>query len=59
MRILNEVVFEKPFEIDAAGPFGDAEVLLKSFKQSAHFESLLHGKDAAVRDACVAIASIS
>jgi hypothetical protein len=57
VRILNEVVFGKPFEIDAGGPFGDAEMLLKSFKQSAHFESLLHGKDTTIREACIAVAS--
>ena len=30
MRILNEKTMGKPFEIDAAGVFGDAEMLIKA-----------------------------
>ena len=59
VRLLNEVVFGKPFEIDAAGTLGDAEMLLKALKQSQHFETLLNSKDNAARDACIAVALCS
>jgi hypothetical protein len=37
VRILNEQTFGKPFEIDAAGVLGDAEMLLKALGQRQHF----------------------
>jgi hypothetical protein len=56
VRLLNEKTFGKPFEIDAAGVFGDAETLLKSLKQSRHFEALINDKDPKIRDACLNVA---
>jgi hypothetical protein len=56
VRILNEQTFGKPFEIDAGGVLGDAEMLLKSFRQSRHFETLVDGNDPKVRDACLKLA---
>jgi hypothetical protein len=56
VRVLNEQTFGKPFEIEAGGVLGDAEMLLKSLKQSQHFEALLKGDDASVRDACLKLA---
>jgi hypothetical protein len=53
---LNEKTMGWPFEIDAAGVRGDAEMLIKAFKQSQHFEKLLNGNDVAVRDACLRVA---
>jgi hypothetical protein len=57
VRILNEKTTGKPFEIDAGGVFGDAEMLLKALGQSRHFETLLNGSDKAVADACLKIAT--
>ncbi|WP_315729034.1 hypothetical protein [Bradyrhizobium sp. SZCCHNS2015] len=56
VRIINEKTVGSPFEIDAGGVLGDAEMLLKTFKQSRHFETLLHGTNQAVTDACVQLA---
>lgn len=56
VRLLNETTFGKPFEIDAAGVFGDAEMLVKSLKQSQHFETLVNDKDPKIRDACLNLA---
>ncbi|WP_315718127.1 MULTISPECIES: hypothetical protein [unclassified Bradyrhizobium] len=53
VRIVNEKTTGKPFEIDAGGVFGDAEMMLKALQQSTHFEKLLNGSDAAVADACL------
>jgi hypothetical protein len=53
VRILNEKTFGKPFEIDAAGVLGDADMLLKALWQSQLFEALLEGSDAVVREACL------
>jgi hypothetical protein len=43
VRTLNEKTTGEPFEINAAGVFGDAESLLKALRQSQHFETLLKG----------------
>jgi AbiU2 len=56
VRILNEQTFGKPFEIDAAGVLGDAEMLLKALTQSQHFEAALNSADPTVRDACLKLA---
>jgi hypothetical protein len=56
VRVLNEETFGTPFEIDAGGVLGDAEMLLKSFGQSKHFETLLKGNDPKVKDACLKLA---
>jgi hypothetical protein len=56
VRILNEKTTGKPFEIDAGGVFGDAEMLIKALGQSRHFETLLNGSDKAVADACLKLA---
>jgi hypothetical protein len=56
VRILNEATFGKPFEIDAAGVRGDAEMLLKAIKQNNLFDRLAAHEDAKVRDACLKLA---
>jgi hypothetical protein len=56
VRIVNEKTIGRPLEIDAGGVLGDAEMLLKAFAQSRHFETLLKGNDPAVRDACLKLA---
>jgi hypothetical protein len=56
VRLLNEQTFGKPFEIDAGGVWGDAEMLLTSLRQSQYFEALLKSDNAAVRDACLKLA---
>jgi hypothetical protein len=56
IRILNEKAIGTPYEIDIAGVPGDAEMLLKSFRQSQHFETLLRGGDQAVQKACLKLA---
>jgi hypothetical protein len=56
VRILNEKTLGKPFEIDVAGVPGDAEMLLKSLRQSRYFEKLLNSEDQKVQDACVKVA---
>jgi hypothetical protein len=56
VRIINEKLTGKPFEIDAAGVLGDAEMLIKALWQSRHFETLLRGSDKAVVDACLKVA---
>jgi hypothetical protein len=56
VRIVNEKTTGKPFEIDAAGMSGDAEMLLKALRQSRHFETLLNSSDKVVADACVEVA---
>jgi hypothetical protein len=56
VRLLNEKVLGKPFEIDVAGTSGDAEMLLKSLRQSHHFETLLNSEDQTVQDACIRVA---
>jgi hypothetical protein len=56
VRLLNQKKLGKPFEIDASNVRGDAEKFLKALKQSSHFEKLLNGEDAAVRDACIKLA---
>jgi hypothetical protein len=53
VRILNEKTTGRPFEIDAAGVFGDAEMLLKALGESRHFETLLNGNDPVVKAACL------
>jgi AbiU2 len=57
VRILNEKTIGKPYEIDIAGVYGDAEMLVKSLQQSGFFETLLNGKNQAVRDACLKVAA--
>jgi hypothetical protein len=47
IRILNEKKNGKPFEIDAGGVQGDAEMLLKALHNSRHFETLLDESDSA------------
>jgi hypothetical protein len=54
--VLNEKTTGKPFEINAAGVFGDAELLIKALGQSKHFETLLNGNDPFVTDACLKLA---
>jgi hypothetical protein len=56
VRIINEKTTGKPFDIDAGGVFGDAEMLLKALAQGRHFETLLNGTDKAVADACLELA---
>ena len=56
VRLLNEETFRTPLEIDAGGVLGDAEMLLKSFGQSQHFETLLKSNDPKVKDACFKLA---
>jgi HEPN superfamily AbiU2-like protein len=59
VRLLNEKVLGTPFEIDVAGVSGDAEMLLKSLRQSHHFEKLLRSDNRTVQDACVNVAEAS
>ena len=56
VRILNEKKIGQPFEINASGVKGDAEMFLKALRQSRHFETLLNGKDTAISDACIKLA---
>ena len=56
VRTINEKTTAKPFEVDAAGVLGDAELLIKALSQSRHFETLLNGSDKAVSDACLKLA---
>jgi hypothetical protein len=56
VRILNEKTIGKPYEIEIGGVHGDAEMLIKSLRQSGFFETLLNGQNQAVRDACVKLA---
>lgn len=56
VRILNEEKTGYPFDIEAAGVMGDAEMLLKALKQSQYFEALLKSEDRAVKDACLKVA---
>lgn len=56
VRIINEKIIGAPFEIEAGGIEGDAEVLLKTMRQSRYFEELLNGKDKAITDACLKVA---
>jgi hypothetical protein len=57
VRILNEKKKGIPFEIDASGVFGDAEMLLKALKQSQYFEALLRDGDGVIKDACIKLAT--
>jgi hypothetical protein len=57
VRMLNEKMIGKPFEIDAGGVLGEADSLLKALRQSQHFEKLLEGDDQAVADACLKLAT--
>ncbi|HLH93948.1 MAG TPA: hypothetical protein VKW08_02410 [Xanthobacteraceae bacterium] len=56
VRILNEKLLGRPFEIDAGGVGGDADMFLKAFIQHRHFETLVESDDPAVRDACLKLA---
>jgi hypothetical protein len=56
ISVLNEQTFGGPFEINAGGVLGDAEMLLKSLEQSQHFEALLKSDNAVVRNACLELA---
>ncbi len=56
VRLLNEKKKGKPFEINAGGVRGDAEMLLKALSQSRHFLTLLNGDNPTVRDACIKVA---
>jgi hypothetical protein len=56
VRILNEKMTGKPFEIDTGGVMGDAESLIKALSQSQHFETLLNGDDPAISEACLKLA---
>jgi AbiU2 len=53
VRALNEEIKKKPFEIDAGGVMGDAEMLLKALAHAQHFEALLNSSDPAVQAACL------
>jgi hypothetical protein len=52
VSLLNEKIIGAPFDINAAGVWGDAENLIKALEQSRYFETLLNGSDEYVRDAC-------
>jgi hypothetical protein len=54
--ILNEETTGQPFEIDAAGVVGDAEMLLKALKQSQHFDQLFKSNDPTIVKACIDLA---
>jgi hypothetical protein len=56
VNLLNEKVLGKPFDIEVAGVPGDAEMLLKSFRQSGFFETLLHKGSDTVKKACLDLA---
>jgi hypothetical protein len=56
VRILNQKKIGKPFEINASGVRGDAEMLLKALKQSQYFETLVDSDDPTIRDACIELA---
>jgi hypothetical protein len=56
VNVLNEKVLGKPFEIDVARVPGDAEMLLKSFRQSRYFETLLDKGSDAVKKGCLDLA---
>jgi AbiU2 len=56
VNVLNEQALGKPFDINIAGVFGDAEMLLKSFRQSGYFETLLKEGSEAVKKACIDLA---
>jgi AbiU2 len=56
VRLLNEETIGSPFEIDAAGVLGDAEMLLKALRDSQYFETLLRTGDAPVKSACLKVA---
>ena len=56
IRELNRKRLGHSFEIEAGGVLGDAEMLLKAFKQSEHFETLLNSRDAVVKEASLALA---
>lgn len=53
VRILNEKALGTPYEIDIAGVPGDAEMLLKSLRQSGHFEKLVASENKAVQEAAL------
>ena len=57
ISLLNEEKLGKPFEIDAGGVFGDAEMLLKALGKSQLFDRMLASKDKAVNTAALALAS--
>jgi len=57
VRALNQKALGKPCEIDVAGTLGDAEMLLKSLRQSRHFEQLLNSPDNAVSAASLKLAA--
>jgi len=56
VRLLNERTKGKPFEIDAGGVFGDAEMLLRGLRQSQYFEALAKSDNPVIRDACLKLA---
>jgi len=56
VRLLNEKVLGSPYEIDIAGVHGDAEVFIKTFKQSQYFLTLLNDQDPTVKTACLNVA---
>jgi hypothetical protein len=56
VRLPNEETTGSPFEIDAAGVLGDAEMLLKALRDSQYFETLLKTGDATVKSACLKVA---
>jgi hypothetical protein len=56
VRIINEKTAGKPFEIDASGVFGDAEMLLKALSNGQHFDTLIESDNPVVRDACLKLA---
>jgi hypothetical protein len=56
VRLLNEETIGSPFEIDAAGVLGDAEMLLKALRDTQYFETLLRTGDATVKSACLKVA---
>lgn len=56
VRALNEKRLGKPYEIDAGGVLGDAEMLLRALRQSQHFETLLNSADPALKQASLSLA---
>ena len=57
VRVLNEHAIGTPYEINIGSVRGDGEMVIKSFRQSRHFEALLQRGTSEVQAACLAVSS--
>jgi hypothetical protein len=52
VSLLNEKTVGAPYDINAAGAWGDAESLIGALEQARYFQKMLNAPDPKIREAC-------